>query len=349
MTACTRTLAALTVLCVWCLSPVAGQAGTTRTMPLHAGELDSALVEPAVAPHVEARSNFGTLGSRDLSRRAVNARLRTPGAVTVAVRNDATGLRSTCQHAITLWDSYGDGWTGGYIDVYVDGALALGGVTLSGGYGPETVYVDVNDGDAITTVWTPGDYPREASYCIYNAVGAELGCDGVSGIEPTGLAVTADCLRTGACCNPFDGTCTDGVDIDNCAPPLEFTLGTLCNELSPSCGDSGACCDDIAGECRIDYRANCAGRFISGGTCDDFDPNCGDYRPCAHTIEVSSSSNYGWNQGNSYVDVYVDGVLTLAGLTVQGLCTGSVLHIPRRRWQRHHNGIHLGRRLVRAA
>ena len=322
MTAHTRSITALTVLCLWGIGEAAGQSSSVldTTAQLASAQAPARVgVYPLTADVAAAagRSNFETVPA-DFAERAANGlRPRTPNSVTVGRRSESPSSRDGCQHAITLWDSYGDGWTGGFIDVYVGGTLAMGGVTLSGGYGPETVYVDVTTGAAITTVWTPGEYPTEASYCIYNALDAELGCDGAGGTEPVGLALTADCVRTGACCDPYDGTCTDGVDIDDCTSPMEFTLGTLCADLSVTCGEPGACCDDIADECTIEYHANCPGRFIAGGTCDDFDPDCGDYLPCAHTITVASSSHHGWNQGHSYVDVYVDGVLTLAGLTVQ--------------------------------
>ena len=310
-----HSIAVLALLFVWNISDVAAQTGN---MPATAAQ-PSAQVSTLPAlnitgpPAANTHSNFSAFPT---IRHPGGERPRTANAVTIATRNELPVLRSTCQHAITMWDSYGDGWTGGTIDVYVDGTLALGGVTLSGGHGPETVYFDVDTGDEITTVWTAGSYASEASYCIYDVIDAELGCDGMDSTEPVGLTVTANCIRTGACCDPFDGSCVDNVDVDDCSEPMIFTMGVRCADLDPPCGDPGACCDDAAGTCTIEYQANCAGRFLSGGTCADLDPNCGEYHPCAHAIVISSTTSYGWNQGLSYVDVYVDGVLTLAGLTL---------------------------------
>jgi hypothetical protein len=98
-----------------------------------------------------------------------------------------------CQHSITMWDDYGDGWNGGFIDVYVDGDLALAGVTLASGSGPETVTFDAATGSVINTVWTAGGWPYEASYCIYDVNSAELGCDGQGGVDPIGITVTGNC------------------------------------------------------------------------------------------------------------------------------------------------------------
>ncbi|NIM52886.1 MAG: hypothetical protein GTO22_27215, partial [Gemmatimonadales bacterium] len=75
---------------------------------------------------------------------------------------------------------WGDGWQGGWIDVYVCGELVLAGVTLAYGSGPYTVYFDCTC-EVIVVVWTPGGWPHECSYCIYDPFGDELGCDGVGG------------------------------------------------------------------------------------------------------------------------------------------------------------------------
>ena len=321
MTTFQRSTAILTLICGCSLTGVAGEA---RSLGAVADFLPAQLAtRVSPLPHIPvlfpppARSNFDAGPNTSVRQPAVETRPRTPNAVTIATRSDATDTRTTtCQHTITMTDSYGDGWTGGYIDVYVDSVLTLGGVTLAGGYGPETVSFDVADGATITTVWTSGDYPAEAYYCINNVRDEPIGCDGAAGAVPIGLAVTADCQRTGACCNPYDGTCADDVDFADCVAPSVFTRGTLCAGLPVPCGDPGVCCDDVTSTCTQEFRANCAGRFISGGDCGDFDPPCGEYLPCAHTIVLRSSSQNDWNQGNSYVDVYVDGVLELSQLTI---------------------------------
>jgi len=67
-----------------------------------------------------------------------------------------------------MWDDFGDGWTGGSLDLFVNENLTLSGVTLATGSGPETIFFNAATGDTITTVWTAaGSYPDEPSYCIY--------------------------------------------------------------------------------------------------------------------------------------------------------------------------------------
>ncbi len=69
-------------------------------------------------------------------------------------------------------------------------------------------------------------------------------------------------IGSGACCDQSTGTCTDGVDVTNCAGPLEsYTADTLCANLSPACATAptGACCDGIDGTCASGvFEADCS-------------------------------------------------------------------------------------------
>ena len=150
-----------------------------------------------------------------------------------------------CEHTIAMWDDWGDGWNNGYIDVYVAGELVMPGVTLASGSGPGYAYFEAATGDEITTVWTPGGWPYEASYCIYAVTGAELGCDGMGGVDPTGITVTAYCGEPGACCDPYTGECVDDVVWQECLPPLQHFGIEQCGELDPPCGNPGCCCMEV--------------------------------------------------------------------------------------------------------
>lgn len=118
----------------------------------------------------------------------------------------------SCPHSITMWDEFGDGWNGGFIDVYVNGRVVLTNVTLPDGSGPETVVLEAATGEQISTVWTSGGYAPEASYCIYDGLGYELGCDGLDHTIPSGITVTAGCEE--AVCG--DGICAEVEDCCTC-------------------------------------------------------------------------------------------------------------------------------------
>ncbi len=97
------------------------------------------------------------------------------------------------ENAIVMWDDYGDGWNGGYLEVYLNGSPVIFGATLESGSGPGYAYVITypsTEAYEIETVWTPGGWPYQCSYCIYNYLDEELGCDGLDGVEPTGITVS---------------------------------------------------------------------------------------------------------------------------------------------------------------
>jgi hypothetical protein len=76
----------------------------------------------------------------------------------------------------------------------------------------------------------------------------------------------------GACCDDFDGTCTDNVEIINCPPPLRFQANTLCADLQPPCGILGACC--VNDQCvATNTQAECdalQGDWYEGEDCSNF-------------------------------------------------------------------------------
>ncbi|MEA3444490.1 MAG: pre-peptidase C-terminal domain-containing protein, partial [Bacteroidota bacterium] len=101
----------------------------------------------------------------------------------------------SCDYSIDLFDSYGDGWNGGMLDVLVDGIVVLDDITIASGSGPVTFTFNLYHGSAITTVYTAGGWAYENSYIIYDANGTQVFADGTSG-QPaaTGDAGLANCL-----------------------------------------------------------------------------------------------------------------------------------------------------------
>ena len=72
--------------------------------------------------------------------------------------------------SIDLFDSWGDGWNGGTIDVEINGAL-FQTITLLNGFGPHTAYVSVDTGDVIDLIYTAGNWPEENTYDVYDHLG----------------------------------------------------------------------------------------------------------------------------------------------------------------------------------
>jgi hypothetical protein len=64
-----------------------------------------------------------------------------------------------------MHDSYGDGWNGGFLTVFINDALT--GSYYATGIG-SNVCIEVSEGDAVEFFYTPGDYENENSYQIYD-------------------------------------------------------------------------------------------------------------------------------------------------------------------------------------
>ncbi len=69
---------------------------------------------------------------------------------------------------VDLEDSFGDGWNGGYLDIYVNGILFSSGITLLNGFGPETTSIPVNIGDIVSVDYTAGSFSYENNYSVYD-------------------------------------------------------------------------------------------------------------------------------------------------------------------------------------
>ncbi len=73
---------------------------------------------------------------------------------------------STGTYQVALQDSYGDGWNGGLLTVMVNGNAVLVDITMESGAGPDYHDFEANQGDEITTVYTPGSWADENYYAI---------------------------------------------------------------------------------------------------------------------------------------------------------------------------------------
>jgi uncharacterized protein (DUF433 family) len=119
-----------------------------------------------------------------------------PYTFTTPIMGGTCGL-----YTIDLEDDFGDGWNGGVIDIYINGALFAGGVTLNNGSGPETTYIPVNIGDIISIDYTAGSFSDENIFTLYDesmsVVASEGGVTTPNDIGdytvPTGITACATC------------------------------------------------------------------------------------------------------------------------------------------------------------
>ena len=76
-------------------------------------------------------------------------------------------------YVVELFDSWGDGWNGGTLDAEVNGTI-LNSFTMQTGFGPDVFTFPVDSGDVINLIYTPGMWPEEKSYIVYDHQGNVL-------------------------------------------------------------------------------------------------------------------------------------------------------------------------------
>lgn len=95
-----------------------------------------------------------------------------------------------CTYTLNMHDSYGDGWNGGYVMVYVNGALL--GQYSGSGYGSAETF-SICEGDSLKLIYTPGMYENENTYRLYSPgwkLVLEEGPDPMAGIA---LSIESHC------------------------------------------------------------------------------------------------------------------------------------------------------------
>ncbi len=95
----------------------------------------------------------------------------------------------TGTYTVNLYDSYGDGWNGGALDVYVNNTRVLDHVTLGSGTGPEAHTFAAAAGDYIVTVFYEGSWAYENWYEILDPSLNVIATDGdnTQTAAPTGI------------------------------------------------------------------------------------------------------------------------------------------------------------------
>ncbi len=126
-----------------------------------------------------------------------------------------------CDYQLKMVDTWGDGWNGGKVTVYVNGTAVITDATVSNGTGPDYITFSVNNGDQITTDYTQGSYGSENEYWILDVGGAEVGAEGVGGSTP-GDITTAIIAVCPTCPPPTNQSVTDITATD---AKLNWTTG----------------------------------------------------------------------------------------------------------------------------
>ena len=232
---------------------------------------------------------------------------------------------------IELYDSYGDGWNGGFIDVKVNGNNVQT-ITLQQGAGPEQFYISVDSSDIIDLIYTPGNWPEENSYVVYdhsNVVVATQSGSGTNG-PPNTMGLTACPL----CINPVNLSATNITPSDaliswnsasgsmNGVWNIEwglngFTLGsgaTISNVTTTSYLLTGLSSFTtynyyVQENCGINGSSYWSGPFTF--STPPVPGTCGMY-----TLSLSDSWGDGWNGGS--LDIIINNILVQSVTLVNG-------------------------------
>jgi len=121
---------------------------------------------------------------------------------------------------LELYDSWGDGWNGGFMDVVINGNLAFSGLTLVSGNGPEIFPISVNIGDVLDFVYTPGSYSGENSYKVLDENGVLVFEEGLGNSTPNSVFGVEACPSCPAPYNLSANTSTAGTAL------LDWTGGS---------------------------------------------------------------------------------------------------------------------------
>ncbi len=122
---------------------------------------------------------------------------------------------TTCGNfRVELINSYGDGWNGGSLAVYINGNAYLVSITLNSGSGPESFDITVNQGDILSFVYMPGSWSDENQYIVYDNNNIEVANEGANGTPgnvddpniPSGLQACPTCPHPS---NLFTANITD--------------------------------------------------------------------------------------------------------------------------------------------
>lgn len=118
----------------------------------------------------------------NLLHQSLSGTSMTPGAVEFGTSCAAAG----CDWQLTLIDSWGDGWNGNTIDLYVNGTTTSYGAAFTFG-GAFPITVPIVDGDSIAVIWQGGgSFANECSYELADNNGGVVYTSGNGGTMTVG-------------------------------------------------------------------------------------------------------------------------------------------------------------------
>lgn len=129
----------------------------------------------------------------------------------VLLGSSVLNAQTSCEYTLNLFDSFGDGWNGGFLDVTIGNTTAT--YTLDN-FNDDGEFIAipllVTEGDTIILDFTVGGFGGEVSYNLIDAEFNIIFEDGIVGTPQTGVAFTAT-----AFCPSCPPPPTGGVGVEN--------------------------------------------------------------------------------------------------------------------------------------
>lgn len=149
-----------------------------------------------------------------------------------------------CTYTLELIDTWGDGWDGAEIEVYINGSYQNVYAPTGAGL---NVTITANQGDNIELYYTAGSYESEHEWNLYNSSGTLVASDGPFPSTGWVLDILADCggggVATAGDCSSAINVCTDlgfQIDANGFGSINEIpALGSLGNPSNNNPGGSG--------------------------------------------------------------------------------------------------------------
>ncbi len=238
------------------------------------------------------------------------------GMLSFAFPDYLSGSRFACTMQVVLYDSYGDGWNGGSLDVLVNGVIVLNDITIASGSGPEYYSFPAESGDDISTVYTAGSWSSENSYEILDGDGNVIYSAGNVSI-PEGV-VYGTCPQPSFIVDvePATGTVAEGstLDVVLTYDATGFPAGLYDEYLNIETNDPVTPEEDILNQMLVYIP----GQFY--GTVTDCNSGLG-----IEGVTVTAGDYTATTDGTGYYELYVDEGTYDVNFTLLGFETATVL------------------------
>lgn len=149
----------------------------------------------------------------------------------VALCLQSTSVQSQCcTYTLSMHDSYGDGWNGGSLEVFINNTTV--GIYSAANFGSIDTFTVCN-GDSLKLIYTPGMYENENTYQLYDPVWNLVFDDGPT--PQTGLVFTSlgNCLGIGF---PGNNAC-NAIPIDTGQCLFADNTGFQGSGINPGCAN----------------------------------------------------------------------------------------------------------------